>query len=335
MSLPTDKARHKATTRESVLQVAGTFAAFLALTAASYRAMASSIPLGLLLAVPAGLLVVRLFIVQHDCAHRAYFKSSRANDLLGAALGVVTLVPHDYWRDMHIHHHASSGNLSRRGQGDIHTLTLAEYNALSPKKRLAYRIFRHPATMLLAGPIAQFFIRFRLPALVMEAGRRGAKARRSVAITNLGMLAVYGLFFSFGDTLRWLIVHLAIVQVSAGAGIFLFYVQHQVEEPYWVPGGSWSARAAALEGSSHLLLPRWLEWLVGAINLHHVHHLRPDVPNYRMRSFMMENGLEEEGAIMTLSEAIATFNLKLYDETSRTMVGFPKAQSTERTLARA
>src|SRR5690606_26031119 len=231
----------------------------------------------MVLGAAAGLCLVRVFILQHDCAHRALFSRPRLNDRVGTLLGILTHAPHAYWRAMHLIHHATSGDLDRRGYGDIKTLTAREYLERSAPGRLKYRAFRHPLVLLGLGPIFQFLIRFRLPSQI---GAERRAERRSIALTNLGIVAIHLGFLAFGDWTRWMLLQLLVVQVSAGVGIWLFYVQHQVEQPYWRRREQWSYRQAALEGSSHLLLPRPVEWLFGAINLHHVHHLDPQVPNY-------------------------------------------------------
>jgi omega-6 fatty acid desaturase (delta-12 desaturase) len=309
--------------QESLLQLIGTLSAYVLLTGASYASMGVSLPLGLLLAALAGITLVRVFILQHDCAHRAYFLHPKVNDWVGAALGILTLAPHAYWRKMHLIHHATSGDLDRRGYGDIVTLTVDEYRGLKPSARLLYRLYRHPVTLVLLSPCLQFLVRFRLPGIIEPEHR---KERWSIAVTNLGLLLIYGSFASFGDVNRWLGVHLIIIQVAAGIGIWLFFVQHQVEHPYWVRHERWSARSSALEGSSYLVLPRVLEWTVGWINLHHVHHLRPVIPNYLLRRYMQEHGLGEAGVLLPLAEALHAFRFKVFDEASGKMTGLPEPE---------
>ena len=305
----------------SWIQLLGTVLAYLGLVGGSYVAWGDSLLAGILLGTLAGLFLVRVFILQHDCAHRALFTRPRLNDRVGALLGVLTHAPHAYWRAMHLIHHATSGDLDRRGFGDIQTLTAREFLELSPFARLRYRAFRHPLVLLGLGPIFQFLIRFRLPSQI-ETKRR--VERRSIALTNLGILAIHLGFLVFGDWARWMLLQLLVVQVSAGVGIWLFYVQHQVERPYWMRRSQWSYREAALRGSSHLLLPRPMEWLFGAINLHHVHHLDPQVPNYRLRECMDASGLEGEGVRLPLLASLRTFALKVYDEEQGRMTGLPR-----------
>lgn len=304
----------------SWIQLLGTVSAYLCLVAAAYGLWQRSAAAGVCLGAAAGLVLVRVFILQHDCAHRALFVRPRLNDRVGALLGVMTHAPHAYWRAMHLIHHATSGDLDRRGHGDIQTLTAREYLALSGWGRLRYRAFRHPMVLLGLGPVFQFLLRFRLPSQI-EAKRR--VERRSIALTNLGIVCIHLGFLAFGDWARWMVLQLVVVQVSAGVGIWLFYVQHQVEEPYWMRRQHWSYRDAALRGSSHLVLPRAVEWLFGAINLHHVHHLDPQVPNYLLRPCMQATGLEGEGVRLSLLGSLRTFGLKVYDEQLGRMTGLP------------
>ncbi|ATB49609.1 fatty acid desaturase [Corallococcus macrosporus] len=316
----------RARTQRSVVQLVGWVGAYVLLAGGSYACLARSVVGGVALAVLAGVVLVRVFILQHDCAHRSLFQRPLTNDRVGMVLGLLTLAPHAYWRAMHLVHHSSSGDLDRRGVGDIVTMTAREYLALKPSERLRYRLYRHPAVLLGVGPIFQFMLRFRMPGIVPK--ERGPE-RRSILVTNLALLAVHLAFLGLGDWPRWLGVHLLITQVAAGLGIWLFYVQHQVEQPYWVPRAQWSLKGSALQGSSHLRLPRALEWLFGAINLHHVHHLKPQVPNYLLRDYMEQHGLAEEGVKLGLRESLLAFRLKVYDEATGRMTGFPPVPAVQ------
>ena len=308
------------TRSRSVAEVLATVGAYLLLLGASYHFLASSLPGGLALAVLAGVALVRVFILQHDCSHRSLFRRPSTNDRVGTVLGLLTLAPHAYWRAMHLVHHSTSGDLERRGTGDIVTMTADEYRALKPAERLRYRLYRHPAVLLGMGPLFQFLLRFRMPGIIAKERR---PERRSIAVTNLGLLAVHLAFLAFGDWPRWLVVHLVVTQVAAGLGIWLFFVQHQIEQPYWVPHAKWSLRDSALKGSSYLMLPRVLEWTFGAINLHHVHHLKPQVPSYLLRGYMEQHGLGSEGIRLGTLESLRAFRLKVYDEATGRMTGFP------------
>ncbi|ABF89451.1 fatty acid desaturase family protein [Myxococcus xanthus DK 1622] len=310
----------RARTQRSVVQLVGCVGAYVLLAGASYVFFAQSLVGGVALAVLAGVVLVRVFILQHDCAHRSLFQRPVTNDRVGVVLGMLTLAPHAYWRAMHLVHHSTSGDLDRRGVGDIVTMTAQEYLALKPSQRLRYRLYRHPAVLLGVGPIFQFLLRFRMPGIVAKERR---PERRSILVTNLALVAVHLAFLALGDWPRWLVVHLIITQVAAGLGIWLFFVQHQVERPYWVPRAQWSLKGSALQGSSHLVLPRAFEWLFGAINLHHVHHLKPQIPNYLLRGYMEQHGLAEEGVKLGLRDSVRAFRLKVYDEATGRMTGFP------------
>ncbi|MCP3166959.1 fatty acid desaturase [Myxococcus qinghaiensis] len=301
-------------------QVLGTVGTYLLLTAASYVALAHSVAAGLGLAVLAGITLVRVFILQHDCAHRSLFARPSVNDRVGMALGLLTLAPHAYWRAMHLVHHSTSGDLERRGTGDIVTMTAEEYRALKPAERLRYRLYRHPAVLLGVGPLFQFLLRFRMPGIVAKERR---PERRSIAVTNGVLLVMHLALLAFGDWPRFIVVHLVVTQVAAGLGIWLFFVQHQVEEPYWVPHARWTLKDSALKGSSYLMLPRALEWTFGAINLHHVHHLKPRVPSYLLRDYMERHDLSGHGIRLGTLESFKAFQLKVYDESLGRMTGFP------------
>ena len=303
----------------SLIQLSGTLAAYVMVLLISYLIASINLFTGLLCAIGLGLVIVRLFIIQHDCAHRSYFGQARLNDRIGLSLGILTLVPHAYWRRMHIRHHASAGDLDNRGIGDIYTLTVDEYKARSWAGRLHYRLYRNSFVLLVLGPAIQFVATFRLPWIVDQNLRQ---ERRSIWLTNFGVVIFYGLGFLMLDPMRFALIMAVAVQTSCSLGIGLFYVQHQVEHPYWDRHSKWSFQRAALEGSTYLVLPRWAEYLIGWINLHHAHHHKPNVPNYRLRQYMEQNALEEYGYRITLRDACRAFNLKLYDEARARMVGF-------------
>jgi omega-6 fatty acid desaturase (delta-12 desaturase) len=274
--------------------------------------------LGLLPApVTAGLLV-RTFIIMHDCAHGSFLASRRLNDAVGYVTGVLTLTPFVQWRRDHALHHASSGDLDRRGHGDIPTLTVKEYLARSPGKRLQYRLVRHPALLLLGGPIhLALNQRFR--------GKSKATGNLQVASvwwTNLGIAA---LLVAATITVGWrsaLIAYGIPYYLAAMAGVWLFYVQHQFEDAYWVDHGEWDYLTSALRGSSHLQLNPVLRWFTGSIGLHHVHHTAPRIPNYRLQKCHEENPLFQASPVVTIHSGLAALRLTLWDEEQRRMVGF-------------
>ena len=309
--------------RRSLLQLmntavpmAGIWLAMLLLVDAAYWAT-------LLLSLPAAALVVRLFMIQHDCGHRSFFRSARLNDWVGHIIGVLTLTPHGYWRHAHNIHHATSGDLDRRGIGDVTMLTVGEYLALPRLKRFAYRAYRNPMTVLGLGPIYLFVIKFRLP---LDLLRRSPRQRRevfaSVMLTNLAIAALLvGLWLWLGF-IDMLMLQAPIVLLSSAAGVWLFYVQHQFDHAYWRRHPDWSFHDAAVEGSSFYDLPQPLRWLTADIGIHHVHHLSSRIPNYRLRESLTQ--LPELPGVtrINLRDSLKCLRLALYDEAAARMVPF-------------
>ena len=272
---------------------------------------------GLLLFPAAGLLI-RLFMIQHDCGHGALFGNPAANQWVGRLAGVLTLTPYDHWRRSHAIHHATSSNLDRRGTGDINTLTSGEYRALSGWGRLLYRLYRHPAVMFGLGPAYIFFLENRLPFGSM---RKGWMPWISTTSTNLGIAACVGLaIWAFGvQTL--LMTYVATALIAASAGVWLFFVQHQFDPAHWVHEERWSAGEAAL-GSSYYALPPPLSWFTGNIGVHHVHHLSSRIPFYRLpevlRDYPSLRGLNR----VNLVQSLGFPRLALWDEARQRLVSF-------------
>jgi omega-6 fatty acid desaturase (delta-12 desaturase) len=280
------------------------------------------------LAVPlvvlvAGLLV-RTFVLMHDCAHGSFFQSRRVNDAVGFFTGVLTLTPFAQWRRDHALHHASSGDLDRRGHGDIQTLTVREYQSLSPRRQLVYRITRHPAALLLIGPIhLAVGQRFRSASTAT-----GAKQSTSVWATNaaIALFVVAALWIVGWKSV--LIAYALPYYVAASMGVWLFYVQHQFEDAYWAPHEQWDYVEAALKGSSHLQLPAPLRWVTGNIGLHHVHHVAPRIPNYRLQECHEANAIFHSSPTITLRSGTAALRLTLWDEEQHRLVGFRDVTTT-------
>jgi omega-6 fatty acid desaturase (delta-12 desaturase) len=273
----------------------------------------------LLIALPAAGFLVRLFIIQHDCGHGAFFAGRLANDWVGRVLGVLTLTPYDWWRHTHAIHHATAGNLDRRGIGDVDTLTLREYRARSWMGRLRYRLYRHPLVMFGVGPAYLFLLQHRLPVGLM---RNGWQPWASTMVTNLAIaLIIAGLTWVIGIK-AFLLVHLPIILLAATGGVWLFYVQHQFEQAVWDRAGRWNLHEAALYSSSHYDLPVLLRWFAGNIGIHHVHHLCCRIPFYRLPRVLRDYPEFREAGRVTLLQSFRCVRLALWDEAQRRLVTF-------------
>ncbi len=309
----------------SVWQFASTGVAYLAVLALMYVAYHLSPWLSLALVLPAAGLVVRLFIIQHDCGHGAFFQSRRANFVVGVLCSLATLTPFTNWRRHHAQHHASWNNLDRRDMtSDIYStcLTVQEYEAMSPSKQWMARTVRHPLIAHLVIPPLVFLVLYRLP---FETPRAWVSERRAVYLTNaLIAVVLVAMILPLGI---WpvLVIQLPVIAVAAIIGVWLFSIQHRFEDAHWTHNSDWNAIAAAIRGSSFLKLPSVLRWFSGNIGYHHVHHLVPRVPNYRLRA--CHEACEElfgTARVLTLREALIAPSYALFDESLGRMVQFPR-----------
>jgi omega-6 fatty acid desaturase (delta-12 desaturase) len=295
---------------------------YLGLSVLMYASLKVSYLLVLAIAIPAAGFLVRTFILFHDCSHGSLLRSKRANMWLGVVLGLFVYSPFLRWRHDHAIHHATSGDLDRRGGGDVHTLTVSEYQALSPRSRLLYRLFRNPLVMFGIGPIAALLVG---PRIVSRDAR--PRMKRSVIGTNIALAAVVaGLCWLIGWR-DFLLVQAPTVMLAGSAGIWLFYVQHQFEDAYWQESGGWSYADAALRGSSYLKLPKVLQFFSGNIGLHHVHHLNARIPNYNLQRAHDENPIFHGVPTLSFMDGMRAVRLKLWDERTGRMVSFAQARA--------
>jgi len=294
---------------------------YLALWPAMYYLLDVSYALALLVAIPAAGFLVRTFIVFHDCGHGSFLPSRRANRWVGIVTGLLVYNPYFAWKHEHAGHHATSGDLDRRGVGDVDTWTVAEYHSKSILSRLGYRLIRSPLVMFTVGPMW---------ILVLEPRKLPLRARRRVLrshlFTNVAVIGMVGMLVWVLGWLAFLEIQLPLALLAGGAGIWLFYVQHQFEDAYWERSSQWSYLNAALKGSSYLRLPKVLQFFSGNIGLHHVHHLNPRIPNYNLQRAHDENSFLHRAPTISLWEGMRSMNLKLIDERSGRLVSFAQAR---------
>jgi omega-6 fatty acid desaturase (delta-12 desaturase) len=307
--------------RRSVVCLLTSVVPYLALWPVMYYLLGVSYWLTLLVAVPASGFLVRTFIVFHDCGHGSFMPSKRLNHWVGVVSGLLVFNPFSAWTHDHAAHHATSGDLDRRGSGDVDTWTIAEYRSKSPLGRLGYRLMRSPFVMLTVGPLWALAIEPRLVPI-----SKRPRIRRSHILTNVGVVAmVAGLVLLLGWK-AYVEVQLPLVLIAGAAGVWLFYVQHQFEDAYWTHREDWDFADAALKGSSYLKLPKVLQFFSGNIGLHHVHHLQPRIPNYNLQRAHDENPFLHEAPTISLWQGMRTLNLKLIDERTGRLVSFRQAR---------
>lgn len=305
-----------------LFEIATSVLPYLALSALIYLARGRSELLVLALAVPCAGFLVRTFVVFHDCAHGSLFRSKRANRWIGSVLGLFVLSPFSRWRHDHAVHHATSGDLERRGVGDILTLTVAEYRTRSWRGRLGYRVIRNPLFMFGLGPVIAMMVGPRIPTRAQR-----PRLRHSVIGTDLALLVAIGGLCRLIGWQDFLLVWAPSAMLAGSVGIWLFYVQHQFEDAYWQGPEHWSYADAALHGSSHLKLPKLLQFFTGNIGLHHVHHLNARIPNYNLQRAHDENPIFDQVPTLSLWQAARTVRLKLWDEDRGRLVTFAEARA--------
>ena len=311
----------KADTQMAVRQLVITLLLYVTGWAAMYFSLQVGYWLTLLLAIPTAGFMIRIFIFFHDCGHNSFLPSTRANRRLGFWLGILVFTPGEQWWKAHAIHHATSGNLDRRGVGDVTTLTVDEYLKLSILGRLGYRLFRHPLVMFGLGPLFMFLIKHRI-----AYPRFGKRETLSVVWTNLGILALaIGLNLLMGFQ-NYLLIQLPVLWLGGMAGIWMFYVQHQFESSYWARHPEWEYIASAFEGASYYQLPKVLQWFTGNIGFHHIHHLSPKVPNYQLEKAYHANEILRRPLTLTISESLRTIPLTLIDEANDRMISFRDLQ---------
>jgi acyl-lipid omega-6 desaturase (Delta-12 desaturase) len=304
-------------TKKSIRQIVNTIGPLIALWYLAYLSLSLSYWVTIPILFVVSGFMVRTFILFHDCCHQSFFKSRKANDILGTITGILMLVPYRQWKMSHSIHHATSSNLDKRGVGDMWLLTVEEYKAASVWRKLAYRVYRSPFVMLVIGPIAVFLIEYRF-------NRKGAKAkeRMNTYITNVSIAALYTLLCLAIGWESFLLIQGPVFLISGMLGIWLFYVQHQFEETYFEKDDEWSYVKAAVEGSSYYKLPKLLQWITGNIGFHHVHHLSPKVPNYNLEKAHDAIPPLQKATTITVRTSLKSLKFKLWDEKRNTLVSF-------------
>ena len=313
----------KPSTWRALWQIINTIVPYAACWYLIHLSLAVSWWLVLPLAVLAGALLVRVFIIFHDCGHGSFFQSRSANDLVGFLAGILTFTPYYHWRWEHAIHHSNAGDLDKRGTGDVWTMTVQEYLESSRWKRFAYRLARNPVILFIIAPLFLFILRQRFPS-----PKASQRERHSVYAMNAAILAMAtALSLVFGIK-AYVVIQMTIMMVAGGAGVWMFYVQHQFEDVYWERGEDWSFVAAALEGSSFYKLPRVLQWFSGNIGFHHIHHLSPRIPNYNLEKCHQADPLFQAVKPITLVASLRSITFRLWDENSRKLVGYGHLKKT-------
>ena len=303
--------------KKSTGQILNSIVPYLVLLIGTYFTRSISWPLTIAMSVLAGLFLVRIFIIFHDCGHHSFFRSKRANNVLGFITGMMTFTPYRYWRWQHSVHHGTSGNLDHRGTGDIWTMTVREFKEASPWMRLRYRVSRNPIVVFVIAPIFLFWVYQRF---VFEKANK--RDHHSVYWMNFALLlyiVAMSLLFGFRD---YMIIQFILTLVSGTVGVWLFYVQHQFEDTYWRKADDWDYLTSAMQGSSYYRLPKWMQWFSGNIGFHHIHHLSSRIPNYNLEACHNSEPFFQQVPELTLRSSIKSISLRLWDEDRQKLVGY-------------
>ena len=315
----------KPSTPRALWQIIDTLVPYALCWYLMYLCLAISWWLVVPLAILAGALLVRVFIIFHDCGHGSFFKSHAANDTVGFLAGILTFTPYYHWRWEHAIHHGAAGQLDKRGTGDVWTMTVQEYLESSRWKKFAYRLARNPFILFVVAPLYLFLISQRIPS-----SKSNPRERHSVYAMNAAILGMsLGLCLVFG-VVPFILIQLIILMVAGGAGVWLFYVQHQFEGVYWERGEDWSFVAAALQGSSFYKLPRILQWFSGNIGFHHIHHLSPRIPNYNLEKCHQADPLFQAVKPITLFSSLKSFTFRFWDERNKQLIGYRRFRQLRR-----
>jgi len=308
---------NKPDVRLSIWQIINSLGPYILLWVAMYYSLSISYLLTLGLAFLAAGFLVRMFIIFHDCGHGSFFRSKKANRIVGTILGSLVFTPYDYWHHEHAIHHRTVGNLDKRGSGDVKTLTVEEYEQLSAGKKLYYRLYRNPIILFVIAPFILFVIWFRFPRK-----RIGKSELRSIYVTDLIILAFCVPLILLMGWKAFLLIQLPIIYLATSAGVWLFYVQHQYEDVIWKRQEDWDYKTMALEGSSFMKFPRLLQWFSGNIGYHHIHHLSPKIPNYNLEKCHRENQMFQDIKPVTFVPSLRTLSLRLWHEKAGRLISF-------------
>jgi acyl-lipid omega-6 desaturase (Delta-12 desaturase) len=321
------KPYQSADTRKSVWQAISTFFLLFAGWTLAYLSLSVGYWLTLLIAIPTAGFIVRMFIIQHDCGHGSFFNDRKWNDRLGSICGVFTLVPYYHWRKFHAIHHANAGKLDdMRGVGDFYTMTVDEYFQTSKWRRFGYRLYRNTFFLIGIVPFLAFVVGYRFP-FKMTKEKGWKKERRSVYWTNLGILLLASLTIWAVGWQSFLLIQIPVTYIAVTVGTWFFFVQHQYEDAYWATEDEWSYVDAALKGSSYYRLPRILQWFSGNIGFHHIHHLSPRIPNYRLEETYKADPLFQDVNELTIRSSFSTLALGIWDEKEQRLISFREAHA--------